>query len=181
MQMGMSSTEARAQSTIGEEQSITSKHCQTLKRKFADQDHQDMHMFPACAEDLIQSHPESHTTMSPTPTQSHFDLYTLDLPSYTQTASIGERSIDVQAVQTLKAAASPQCLSSYKAYSAHLLSKHLAFAKAGSVRSSGAKQLQQSGAISVHSGPAPIRADKLFLGSSTPAGGADAYPVFHRD
>ena len=128
-------------------------------------------MSPAHAEDHIQSHPESHTTMSPTPTQFHSDLYTSDLPSYTQTASIGERSIDAQAVRISKATASPECLPPYKAYSTQLSPKHHVLSKAGSVRSSDAKQLQQSGAISVHNGPVPIRADKLFLAGSTPAGG----------
>jgi len=109
--------------------------------------------------------------MSPTPTQSHSDLYISELPSYTHTASNSERSLDAQAVRTSKTAASPECLPSYEAYSTQLLSEHPALSKAGFLRNGDSIQLQQSGVVSVHNGPVPMQADKPLSGGSTPAGG----------
>ncbi|KAI1509233.1 ATG-C domain containing protein [Pyrenophora tritici-repentis] len=108
----------------------------------------------------IQTHAEPHTTTTPpTPTESHSDLYTSDVPSYTQTASNGERSVDVQVVRPSKATSSQDGSPSYQACSSQLPQEHTARSEAGPARNSQSSQPQQSEVVSVHEASSPTRAD----------------------
>ncbi|KAL7773937.1 hypothetical protein CFE70_003905 [Pyrenophora teres f. teres 0-1] len=98
--------------------------------------------------------------------ESHSDLYSSDLPSYTEMASNGERSVDAQVVRTSKASASQDRSPSYERHFTQLLQEHIVSTEAGPAANCHSSQPQQSEVVSLHDASLPTRADNPRLDGS---------------